>query len=163
MFLPLLADSRVAVESLPSHRTRTRTPTHTHTHTHTSGLCLSYCLTCQILLILCASLRTASHRTCPWIPPYDLGSLSGRDKGLDAHSVLMLVYLLRYTYCCAKLCPNGPNPDGRVMFLSISSLQQTLYGAPDSTCVLSRFSRVRFFVPLWCVALQAPLSMGLIE
>ena len=28
-------------------------------------------------------------------------------------------------------------------------------------CMLSCFSRVRFFVLLWTIALQAPLSMGL--
>ena len=37
--------------------------------------------------------------------------------------------------------------------------QEALLGQ-QCVCMLSHFSRVRLFVTLWAVALQAPLSMG---
>ena len=38
--------------------------------------------------------------------------------------------------------------------------QRPLFSLFDCVCILSRFSRVQFFVTPWTVACQAPLSMG---
>ena len=45
--------------------------------------------------------------------------------------------------------------------LNIQKTKITASGPIVQACLLSCFSRVRFFVTLWTVAGQAPLSMGL--
>ena len=44
--------------------------------------------------------------------------------------------------------------------VSIVQVEKLWFSLSLDTCVLSHFSHVQFFVTLWAVALQAPLSMG---
>ena len=46
------------------------------------------------------------------------------------------------------------------LFLSVSPVSCPVFVLFKEGCVLSRFSRVRLYAPLWTAAHQAPLSLG---